>query len=80
MNDLMVKFMSRTDSESWDINVYHITSAPNSLIATGSLNLCTNMAHITILPAHEEAFEDMEFDIVKAIEERDIYQNRIIVN
>ena len=80
MNDLVVKFISQTDSESRDINVYKLSEEiEDTLIATGSLNLCSNMAHITILPAHKEAYEDMEFDIEKAIEERNIFDNRILI-
>ena len=76
MNDLKVEFISQIDRENRSINVHH---TDGSLIATGSLNLCSNMAHITILPAHKEAYEDMEFDIEKAIEERDIFDNRILI-
>lgn len=84
MNDLIVEFLSQTDRESRDINVYigskiEALHDKRELIATGSLNLCSNMAHVTILPAHKEAFEDMEFDIEKAIEERDIMHNRILI-
>jgi hypothetical protein len=80
MNDLVVKFISQTDRENRSINVYKLSEEiEDILIATGSLNLCSNMAHITILPAHKEAYEDMEFDIEKAIEERNIFDNRILI-
>ena len=79
MKDLIVEFLHQTDIESRTINVYKTLNEGLQLIATGSLNLCSNMAHITILPAHKEAFEDMEFDIEKAIEERNIMHNRILI-
>tara|TARA_R100000231_G_scaffold123528_1_gene93744 strand:- start:410 stop:652 length:243 start_codon:yes stop_codon:yes gene_type:complete len=80
MENLLVYFLDQVDSESRAINVFkHKTTNKDDLIATGSLNLCSNMAHITILPEHKEAYEDMEFDIVKAIEERDIMFNRILI-
>ena len=82
MNDLVVKFLSQTDRESRSINVYKLAGIgylEDTLIATGSLNLCSNLAHITILPAHKEAYEDMELEIENAIEERDIYDRRILI-
>ena len=75
MNNLTVFFTNQIDSESKGVEVYH----KNTLIANGHLNLCSNMAHINILKEQQEAFEDMEFDIEKAIEERDISQNRILI-
>tara|TARA_R100000773_G_scaffold43964_1_gene43592 strand:+ start:224 stop:457 length:234 start_codon:yes stop_codon:yes gene_type:complete len=77
MKDLIVTFLEQVDSESRTINVHNDR---RELIAFGSLNLCSNMAHITILPEYEQAYEDMQFDIEKAIEERDIMHNRILVN
>ena len=80
MENLLVYFLDQIDSESRAINVFKNNYQKEDLIATGSLNLCSNMAHITILPEHQEAYEDMEFDIVKAIEERNILFNKIQVN
>lgn len=80
MENLLVYFLDQIDSESRAINVFKNNYQKDDLIATGSLNLCSNMAHITILPEHQEAYEDMEFDIVKAIEERNILFNKIQVN
>jgi len=79
MENLLVYFLDQIDSESRAINVFKNNYQKEDLIATGSLNLCSNMAHITILPEHQEAYEDMEFDIVKAIEERNILFNKIQV-
>ena len=76
MNDLKVYFMQDVNSESRGINVFK----NDNLIAYGHLNLCSNMAHITIVKEYEEAFEDMSFDIEKAIEQRNIWDNRILID
>ena len=80
MKELLVYFLDQVDSESRTINVFKYETGKSELIAHGSLNLCSNIAHITLLPAHEEAYEDMTFDIEKAIEDRNIMHNRILVN
>ena len=79
MENLIVYFRDQIDSESRAISVFRYSSGKSICIATGSLNLCSNMAHINILPEHQASCEDMEFDIEKAIEERNIIHNRILI-
>lgn len=73
MENLKVHFTNQIDSESKGINVFH----NDNLIAKGHLNICSNWAHVDILEEHEEAFEDMQFEIATAIEKRNIMDNRI---
>ena len=73
MDNLKVFFTNQIDTENKGIEVFH----KNSLIAKGHLNLCSNWAHVDILEEHEQAFEDMQYEIATAIEKRNIIDNRI---
>ncbi len=73
MENLKVHFTNQIDSDSKGINVFH----NDNLIAKGHLNICSNWAHINILEHSKEAFEDMEHEIERAIERRDLVGNRI---
>tara|TARA_A100001201_G_scaffold3275_1_gene7539 strand:- start:49 stop:267 length:219 start_codon:yes stop_codon:yes gene_type:complete len=72
MNDLKVYFNHDVNSESREIKVFK----NDNLIAHGHLNLCSNMAHIRTV----KKYEDMSYDIEKAIEQRNIWDNRILIN
>ena len=73
MENLKVFFTNQIDTESKGINVFH----NDHLIAQGHLNICSNWAHVEILEEHQQAFEDMQYEIGTAIEKRNIIDNRI---
>lgn len=73
MDNLKVFFTNQIDTENKAIEVFH----KDSLIAEGQINICSNWAHIDILEEHEQAFEDMQHEIEKAVEDRKIIGNRI---
>ena len=73
MDKLKVFFTNQIDTESKGIEVFH----KNSLIAKGHLNLCSNWAHVDLLEEFKQAFEDEEFQISQAIEDRKIIGNKI---
>ena len=73
MDKLKVFFTNQIDTENKGIEVFH----KDSLIAEGHINICSNWAHVDILEEHEQAFEDMQYEIATAIEKRNIIDNRI---
>ena len=73
MEKLKVFFTSKIDKENIALSVF----SDQILIAEGPLNICTNWAHVNILKGSSQAFEDMEHEIEKAIEDRRIIDNRI---
>ena len=76
MNNLKVYFTKKIDSESKGLEVFN----NDELFAHGSINLCTNMAHVQILEKHRYKLKDVSsYEIEEAIEERNISQNRILI-
>jgi len=71
--NLEVLFTTQIDSENFGINVFH----NRNMIASGQLNICKNWAHVNILEHSKQAFENMEHEIERAIERRDLVGNRI---
>ena len=83
MKSLKVFFTNQIDIESRGIEVFH----NERLIAKGHLNLCSNLALIKITENCKELFisgsyqtyEDVHSDIETAIENRNIFDNRILL-
>ena len=82
MKSLKVFFTTETasnhiDSESRGIEVFE----NDTLIGTGHLNLCSNWAHVDILADYESSEQKVydQWRIQRAIEERDIMHNRILL-
>jgi CO dehydrogenase/acetyl-CoA synthase gamma subunit (corrinoid Fe-S protein) len=86
---LKVYFTKQIDRENRNIEVWILSPDSDSpaediLLAHGQLNLCSNMAHIQILEKHRykklKWLNDVSnFDIERAIEEREILGNRILI-
>tara|TARA_R100000781_G_scaffold23646_1_gene17418 strand:- start:879 stop:1157 length:279 start_codon:yes stop_codon:yes gene_type:complete len=84
---LKVYFTEQIDRENRNIEVWILnpeaeTPAQDILLAHGQLNLCSNFAHIQILEKHRKLkwLNDVSnYDIEKAIEEREISHNRILI-
>tara|TARA_R100001443_G_scaffold10819_3_gene20481 strand:- start:729 stop:965 length:237 start_codon:yes stop_codon:yes gene_type:complete len=75
--NLEVYFTEQIDSENRGIEVFQ----HETLIANGHLNICTNVAHINRLNNSLNQLEGlMDYEIEKAIEERNILQSRIQIN
>ena len=76
MNNLKVYFTKQIDSESKGIEVFN----NDELFAHGSINLCTNMAHVQILEKHRYKLKDVSiYEIEEAIEQRETLGNRILI-
>lgn len=79
MENFTVYFTKQINSESKAIEVFN----NDELFAHGSLNLCSNMAHIQILEKHRKSYDSGEYvstyDLACAIEDREISQNRILI-
>tara|TARA_Y100000361_G_C11137706_1_gene333072 strand:+ start:963 stop:1205 length:243 start_codon:yes stop_codon:yes gene_type:complete len=79
MKNFTVYFTKQIDSESKAIEVF----MNDELFAHGSLNLCSNMAHVQILEKHRRPHESNEYvssyDLECAIEDRAIEHHRILV-
>lgn len=74
--NLEVYFTEQIDSENRGIEVFQ----HEILIANGHLNICTNIAHVNSLNEGENLEGLMDYEIEKAIEERNILQSRIQIN
>ena len=76
MKNFTVYFTKQIDSESKAIEIF----MNNELFAHGSLNLCSNMAHVQILEKHRKGGESVStYDLELAIEDRAIAHHRILV-
>jgi len=76
MKNFTVYFTKQIDSESKAIEIF----MNNELFAHGSLNLCSNMAHVQILEKHRKDGESVStYDLELAIEDRAIAHHRILV-
>ena len=77
MKSLKVFFTNQIDIESRGIEVFH----NERLIAKGHLNLCSNWAHVDLLEDYESSEQKVydQWRIQRAIEERDIMHNRILL-
>tara|TARA_R100001224_G_scaffold19872_1_gene9805 strand:+ start:1331 stop:1561 length:231 start_codon:yes stop_codon:yes gene_type:complete len=76
MINIEVYFTEQIDSENRGIEVFQ----HETLIANGHLNICTNVAHVNSLGLCNQLEGLMDYDIEKAIEERNILQSRIQIN
>ena len=79
MKNFTVYFTKQIDSESRAIEIFK----NDELFAHGSLNLCSNWAHVQILEKHRRAYATGEYvstyDLERAIEDREIAHERILV-